>query len=93
MLKTNNLKLHDISVLHYCNIEWAMVKNRKYGAKCSRALEQFIRRSKEFILNKLTEKLQDPCKYILTVSTSTISRHLNHLEYENCLPINSHTVK
>ena len=25
----------------------------------------------------------------LTVSTSTISRHLNRLKYENCLPLNT----
>ncbi|CAF4530673.1 unnamed protein product, partial [Rotaria magnacalcarata] len=56
-------------------------RKRKIDAKCARALGQFIRRNSEVTLHELTEKLQNQCK--LTVSTSTISRHLNRLEYLN----------
>ncbi|CAM4961677.1 unnamed protein product [Rotaria socialis] len=62
-------------------------RKRKIDAKCARALGQFFRRNSEVTLHELTEKLQNQCK--LTVSTSTISRHLNRLEYVNCLPLNT----
>lgn len=121
MVKTNNLKTHHISVLHYWNmgirsarkvhrdtkiplstISYQLKKlrtqgslqhragngrRRMIGAKSSRALGQFIRRNNEVTLDELAEKLRDQCQ--LTVSTSTISRHLNRLQYENCLPLNT----
>ncbi|CAF1476176.1 unnamed protein product [Rotaria sordida] len=59
----------------------------KIGAKCSRALGQFIRRNNEVTLYELVEKLHN--QYKLTVSTSTISRHLHRLQYEKCLPLNT----
>ncbi|CAF3388807.1 unnamed protein product [Rotaria sp. Silwood2] len=55
--------------------------------KCSQALGQFVRRNNEITLNELVEKLRDRCR--LTVSTSTISRHLNRFKYKNCLPVNT----
>jgi transposase len=62
-------------------------RRRKINPKCSRALGQFISRNNEVTLNELAEKLRDQCK--LTISTSTISRHLNRLEYKNFLPLNT----
>lgn len=62
-------------------------RRRKIGAKASRALGQFIRRNNEVTLDELAEKLHNQCK--LTVSTSTISRHLHRLEYKNCLPLST----
>jgi len=62
-------------------------RKRMIDAKCSRALGQYVRRNNEVTLNELAEKLRDECR--LTVSTSTISRHLNRLKYENCLPLNT----
>ncbi|CAF4508435.1 unnamed protein product, partial [Rotaria sp. Silwood2] len=62
-------------------------RRRKIGAKASRALGQFIRRNNEVKLDELADKLRNQCK--LTVSTSTISRRLHHLQYENCRPLNT----
>ncbi|CAF0920390.1 unnamed protein product [Rotaria sordida] len=59
----------------------------KIGAKCSQALDQFMRRNNEVMLHELAKKLCNQCK--LTVFTSTISRYLNRLQYENCLPLNT----
>ena len=57
-----------------------------YG-EYSQGLGQFIRRNKEITLNELVEKLCDQCQ--LTVSTSTVSRHLKRFKYQNCLPLNT----
>ncbi|CAF3766670.1 unnamed protein product [Rotaria socialis] len=62
-------------------------QKRKIDTKRARALGQFIRRNSEVTLHELTEKLQNQCALI--VSTSTISCHLNRLEYVNCLPLNT----
>ncbi|CAF1318243.1 unnamed protein product [Didymodactylos carnosus] len=60
-------------------------RKRKIDAKCSQALGQFIRRNNGVTLHELAEKLRNQCQS--TVSTSTISRHLKRLQYENCLPL------
>ena len=39
------------------------------------------------MLNELVEKLRDQCQ--LTISISTISRHLKRFKYQNCLPLNT----
>jgi transposase len=121
MVKTNQLKPHHISVLHYWNmgircarkihqetkiplskISYQLKKLRTQGSseyqpgngrkrvigpKYSRAVGQFIRRINEATLTELAEKLRDQCS--LTVSISTISRHLHRHGYQNCLPLNT----
>jgi hypothetical protein len=59
----------------------------KKSEKCNRVVGQFIRRNNEVALHELAEELRNQCK--LTVSTSRISFHLNHLQYENCVPLNA----
>ncbi|CAF1564225.1 unnamed protein product [Rotaria magnacalcarata] len=79
-------KIHRDTKIPLSTVSYQLKKLRTQGS-LQRRQGQFIRRNSEVTLHELTEKLQNQRK--LTVSTSTISRHLDCLEYVNCLPLNT----